>query len=109
MQGLADNTSLIINKDWSGVVDGGLPFIGGIHTQGFFNYTICLNLTEVVENIDKNVWPPCGTVPNADGVSPLVNEEGYAPGWCGIHISQYEKNDLAANPLPKTQAGHQHL
>lgn len=104
MQGLADNTSLVINKDWSGVVDGGLPFIGGIRTPGFFNYTICLNLTEAVENIDKKVWPPCGTVPNSDGVSPSVNQQGYAPGWCGIHISQYQKNDLAANPLPEYQA-----
>lgn len=70
---------------------------------GFFNFTICLNAAEAAGNIVEGKTPVCANVPDSTGVSLSVNQNGYAPGWCGVHVSQYEKSTGSANPLAEYQ------
>jgi hypothetical protein len=35
--------------------------------------------------------------PGLDSEKP-VNERGYAPGWCGVHVTQYQKPNPAKDP-----------
>ena len=37
-----------------------------------------------------------------------VNAAGYATGWCGVHVVQYQKENPAADPA-SNPAGHYHL
>ncbi|KAJ5624260.1 hypothetical protein N7510_000569 [Penicillium lagena] len=100
---MPDDSSLQIDDTWSTIQDGGLPFIGGIQTPGFFNFTICLNATEAQNNAVEGTLPVCATVPNSDGVSPNVNSDGWTPGWCGLHFTQWEPNEGNNNPLDEWQ------
>ncbi|KAL8868797.1 MAG: hypothetical protein Q9174_004744 [Haloplaca sp. 1 TL-2023] len=37
-----------------------------------------------------------------------TNDDGYAPGWCYVHVTQYQKKDPAANP-DETEDANYHL
>lgn len=98
------DTNLLTNTDLS-VSPGDLPLQGGILTPGFFNLTVCLNASEASGAVfsagDSSEPPKCDNAYN--DVSPTTNSAGYAPGNCGIHVTQYQKNEGNENPLPYYQ------
>lgn len=68
--------------------------------EGFFNFTICLDYHEAINTISR-VWnhgdqsaPVCGTTPSNGGVESSLGPPGsFTPGWCGVHVTQYQKNE----------------
>jgi hypothetical protein len=84
------NSSLKVSDDMKITGGDGLPMEGGIRTPGFFNFTICLDPKEAVDNINNNVFPPCGTAPQVPASAGTnINAPGsFTPGFCKIHVTQ---------------------
>ncbi|KAJ5182928.1 hypothetical protein N7492_000544 [Penicillium capsulatum] len=95
--------SSVTNMEWE-VADTEWSMYGGIRTPGFFNFTVCLDPEEADHRIRSVIRPPCGTVPA--GVKSLPgtpNEDGFVPGWCTIHVTQYQPDDKTRNPMSTSQ------
>jgi hypothetical protein len=67
---------------------------GMLLTPGFFNFTICLDPKEASATIRSRdeKKPICAETPSTDHNSPENNAAGYADGWCGLHVTQWQRN-----------------
>ncbi|KAJ5601176.1 hypothetical protein N7510_010710 [Penicillium lagena] len=100
---MPDDSKLAIDDSMSQIVedDSGV-FSNSIRTAGFFQVPICLNAYAAAERVEKifEDSDPCGEEPDASGKSTPKNDDGYAAGQCGVHITQYQRNEGdAVNPL----------
>ncbi|KAJ5151252.1 uncharacterized protein N7482_010504 [Penicillium canariense] len=87
---LQSGESTVVGENWD-LEDDGWPMLGTIQTPGFFNFTICMDPKQAKDNIMDLVHPPCGTVPvDAKDGPGGENEAGFFPGWCTIHITQFQ-------------------
>ncbi|OOQ89588.1 hypothetical protein PEBR_07498 [Penicillium brasilianum] len=87
---LQSSDSVVVDEDWD-LMDYRWPMLGNVQTPGFFNFTICLDPVEAKANIMNLVHPPCGAQPkDVEDASGGENSDGYVPGWCTIHITQFQ-------------------
>ncbi|KAJ5114303.1 hypothetical protein NUU61_000062 [Penicillium alfredii] len=101
---MIESSSLQLSTEFDKVEDGGLPFIAGIETPGFFNLTICFDPYEAVENLIYRKSPICGESPKQDGyMSKAPNSAGYTSGACTIHVTEYQPNHPDLNLLDQYQ------
>ncbi|KAJ5594360.1 uncharacterized protein N7459_000568 [Penicillium hispanicum] len=93
---LQSGASTIVGAEWN-ITDSQWPMLGHVRTPGFFNFTICLDPEEARNNIMNLVHPPCGTVPQgAADLDGGENSAGFVPGWCTVHITQFQPDQYKA-------------
>jgi len=95
-----------VANDMSITGTSGLPMAGGITAPGFFNFTMCLDYKEARTTLasSSSSGAICGTVPSIGTSSTGLNAPGqFTPGWCGVHIVQYQKREGNQNLLNQYQ------
>lgn len=134
---MSQNSSMVTTNSFN-ITEWDLPFEGSVTTPGnyplfeipcqhididtmtpgYFNFTMSLSPFEASTTIQGDTSQqaaPCGSSPSPFVSTSPTNSAGYSPGWCGIHIEQYQKNEDDENPtsdyevsiLIKDAAGNQ--